>query len=446
MKKLLLILTLLPLLSLTSFSQDCEEPKLPDWDKTKYRYIGDYVNSEELANFFTCYKEYTRCQKDRKKTDTLRLQTQLRLPTLNELKKEVKWDSIDLKKITQKDLIDWGKKNLFEGIELSFGGFIARPKDFADLSIQDDYSYSFGIRKKASESCLTCPENIFGRKEEDLKKDEEKESHAFNMQGMQYRITWDFIRVDGREYREERQYARYTKIFTRYGFWVEGDHRRRINALVEDYGSNQEYVRGGLRILYRVNQNVNFTFGYNFRGTPWAAYTDDFIGFYENTYWDTTSAAQNVFYDFDANGEWANDELVGTYTEILDPVLNEPYITNQYNAKKRIWAWTGSPVLGVDLFSESELYFINVWANFYPYPRDIQVPAVEFITSGNDVAIKAFGMEADWAPTEDVFEYDGGIDAGLKLGKKFSVVLSGQISNYYGVQDYRTTVGIKYKL
>ena len=54
------------------------------------------------------------CQKDRKKTDTLRLQTQLRLPTLNELKKEVKWDSIDLKKITQKDLIDWGKKNLFE--------------------------------------------------------------------------------------------------------------------------------------------------------------------------------------------------------------------------------------------------------------------------------------------------------------------------------------------
>ena len=205
MKKLLLILTLLPLLSLTSFSQDCEEPKLPDWDKTKYRYIGDFVNSEELANFFTCYKEYTRCQKDRKKTDTLRLQTQLRLPTLNELKKEVKWDSIDLKKITQKDLIDWGKKNLFEGIELSFGGFIARPKDFADLSIQDDYSYSFGIRKKASESCLTCPENIFGRKEEDLKKDEEKESHAFNMQGMQYRITWDFIRVDGREYREERQ-------------------------------------------------------------------------------------------------------------------------------------------------------------------------------------------------------------------------------------------------
>ena len=84
---------------------------------------------------------------------------------------------------------------------------------------------------------------------------------------------------------------------------------------------------------------------------------------------------------------------------------------SRHNAKKRIWAWTGSPVLGVDLFSESELYFINVWANFYPYPRDIQVPAVEFITSGNDVEIKAFGMEADWAPTEDVFEYDGGIDS-----------------------------------
>ena len=138
--------------------------------------------------------------------------------------------------------------------------------------------------------------------------------------------------------------------------------------------------------------------------------------------------------------------LIGTYTEILDPVLNEPYITNEFNAKKRIWAWTGSPVIGVDLFSESELYFINVFANFYPYPKDLRVPAVEFVSSGNDVEIKAFGMEADWAPTEDVFEYDGGIEAGLKIGRKFDLVLSGEISNYYGVRNYRTTFGVKYKL
>ena len=445
MKKLLLILLLTPILITSTFSQ-CVEPKLPGWDKKKYTYVLDYINSTELKDFITNYKEYTKCNKERRKLDTLRLQTKLQLPTLSELKKEIKFDEINLNDITKKDVIDWGKKNLLTGVELSFGGFISRPKDFADLTIPDDYVYSFGIRKKASESCLTCPENIFGRKEEDLKKDEHKESHAFNLQGMQYKITWDFIRVDGREYREERQYARYTKIFTRYGFWIEGDHKNRVNALIEDYGSNQEYAKGGVRILYRVNQNVNFTFGYNVRATPWAAYTDDFIGFYENSYWDTTSTAQNVFYDFDGNGEWANEELVGTYTEILDPVLNEPYITNAYNAKKRIWAWTGSPVLGVDLFSESELYFINVFANFYPYPRDLSVPAVEFVSSGNDVEIKAFGMEADWAPTEDVFEFDGGIEAGLKLGKKFSLTLSGEISNYYGVKDYKTTIGIKYKL
>ena len=38
--------------------------------------------------------------------------------------------------------------------------------------------------------------------------------------GLQYKITWDFIRVDGREYSESRQYGRYTKIFNRYGFMV----------------------------------------------------------------------------------------------------------------------------------------------------------------------------------------------------------------------------------
>ncbi len=442
MKNLLLILSLIPFICL---GQDCIEPKLPEWDKKQHTYIGDYINSE-IECFIIDYKEYLRCQKELRKLDTLRLQTKLELPTLAELKKEVKWDSINLKELSYDDVIKWGKDNILTGIQLQFGGFVSRPKDFADLSIPDDYVYSFGITKKASESCVTCPQNLFGRKEDELKKDEDKDSYAFNMQGLEYKITWDFIRNDGREYSESRQYARYTKIFTRYGFWFEGDHKSRVNALIEDYGSNQEFAKGGIRLLYRVNQNVNLTVGYNVRATPWAAYTDEFIGFYENTYWDTNSVAQNVFYDFNNDGEWANEELVGTYTEILDPVLSEPYITNQYNAKKRIWAWTGSPVIGIDFFSESKVYFFNTWVNFYPKQEDLSVPGVATVTSGNDVVIKAFGMEADWAPTENVFEYDGGVEAGLKLGKKFTLAISGEISNYYGVQDYKTTVGIKYKL
>ena len=442
MKNLLLILYLIPFISL---GQDCVEPKLPEWDKKQYTYIGDYINSE-IECFIIDYKEYLRCQKELRKLDTLRLKTKLQLPTIAELKKEVKWESIDLTEITYKDVITWGKDNVLTGIQLQFGGFVSRPKDFADLTIPDDYVYSFGITKKASESCVTCPQNLFGRKEDELKKDEDKDSYAFNMQGLEYKITWDFIRNDGREYSESRQYARYTKIFTRYGFWFEGDHKSRVNALIEDYGSNQEFAKGGIRLLYRVNQNVNLTFGYNVRATPWAAYTDEFIGFYENTYWDTNSVAQNVFYDFNNDGEWANEELVGTYTEILEPVLNEPYITNEFNAKKRIWAWTGSPVIGIDFFSESKVYFFNTWVNFYPKQEDLSVPGVATVTSGNDVVIKAFGMEADWAPTENVFEYDGGVEAGLKLGKKFTLAISGEISNYYGVQDYKTTIGIKYKL
>lgn len=445
MRKIILLL-FCALVARTMFSQEvCAKPEFPKWDKEKYSHIGAFVNSTDVKNYFTNLKEYIKCENKRAKADTNRLPTRYK-PSLAEFKQEINFDKINLKDVTQKDVFDWTKKNLFTNVELSFGGFISRPKDFADLTIPDDYVYTFGIRKKASESCVTCPENVFGRKEEELKKDEEKDSYAFNKHGMQYKITWDFIRVDGREYREERQYARYTKIFKRYGFWIEGDHKNRVNALIEDYGSNQEYAKGGIRILYRVNQNINFTFGYNVRTTPWAAYTDEFISFYENSYWDTESAAQNVFYDFNGNNEWENDELVGTYTEILDPVLNEPYITNEYNAKKRIWAWTGSPVVGVDLFQESELYFFNIWANFYPYPKDLSVPAIKYITSGNGVEIKAFGMEADWAPTEYGFEYDGGIEAGIKLGRKFSIALSGEASNYYGVRDYKTTFGIKYKL
>jgi len=445
MRKIILLL-FCALLTQTMFSQiKCDKPEFPKWDKECHSHLGAFVNSEEVKRYFTSLKHYLVCQQLKARADTNRLPTRYK-PSLAEFKQEINFDKMNLKDVTTDDVIKWTKDNVLSNIELSFGGFLSRPKDFADLTIPDDYVYSFGIKKKASESCVTCPENVFGRKEEELKKDEEKDSYAFNKHGMQYKITWDFIRVDGREYREERQYVRYTKIFKRYGFWVEGDHKNRVNALIEDYGSNQEYAKGGVRLLYRVNENINFTFGYNVRTTPWSAYTDEFIGFYENAYWDTESAAQNVFYDFNGNNEWENDELVGTYTEILDPVLNEPYITNEYNAKKRIWAWTGSPVVGVDLFQESELYFFNVWANFYPYPKDLSVPAVKYITSGNGVEIKAFGMEADWAPTEYGFEYDGGIEAGIKLGRKFSIALSGEASNYYGVRDYKTTFGIKYKL
>ena len=445
MRKIILLL-FCALLTQTTFSQiKCDKPEFPKWDKECYPHIGAFVQSQEVKAYFTSLKDYLVCQQVKARADTNQLPTRYK-PSLAEFKKEINFDKINLKDITREDAIKWTKDNVLTNIELSFGGFISRPKDFADLTIPDDYVYSFGIKKKASDQCVTCPQNLFGRDDEELKKDESKDSYAFNKQGMEYKITWDWIRNDGREYSESRQYIRYTKIFTRYGFWIEADHKNRVNALIEDYGSNQEFAKGGIRLMYRVNNNVNLTVGYNVRATPWAAYTDEFIGFFENTYWDTTSAAQNVFYDFDNNGEWANDELVGTYTEILNPVLTEPYITNEYNAKRRLWAYTGSPVIGLDVFNESEYYFFNVWINFYPQQTDLKVPSIKTVTSGNGEEIKAFGMEADWAPTDNVFEYDGGLEAGIKLGKKFSFAISGEISNYYGVQDYKTTFGIKYKL
>ena len=435
-------------------------PPLPSWNQQEQDLVT-YLSQPQLSNYSDCFGDYLKCIKSNiyavktnylikrkiNKKDTTKLQSNF-VPSFKEFNREVGFSKIStaLDSLTKKDVIKWTKKNLFTGIQLGFSGFLARPNEFANIAIPDDYIYSFEIRKKASESCLTCPENIFGRKEADLKKDENKESYAFNTQGMQYRLQWDFLRRDGDVYTQQRQYVRYTKIFERYGFWLEADHKSRKYESINLYGSNQEYMKTGLRILYRVNRNVNLTFGYNMRATPWAAYTDNFLNWYERTSWDTESGAQNVFYDFDNNGEWDNDELIGTYAEVLDPVLNEPYVTNEYNAKKRIWAYQGSPVIGIDLFSESEYYFFNIFANFYPYPKDLSVPARQFVYSGNDVELKSFGMEADWAPTENVFEYDGGIEAGLKLGKKFDLVLSGEISNYYGVKNYRPTFGLKYKL
>ena len=346
---------------------------------------------------------------------------------------------LDLKK-------SWFKTNVVEGLEIYFAGVYGRPNDFSDQTLADDYGFTIGFKKKASELCITCPKNEFGRKGDELKADEDKESYAFNKHGLEYNITWSAFRDDNKPFTEDRQSVRYTKLFKKWGVWAEVDHRNRVFEDVTESGSNQEYVKGGVRLLFRATDWLNITGGVNVRTNPFVSYTNEFVRWYEGTSWDTETSAQNVFYDFNSDGSWDDTELVGTYTEVFDPVLNEPYVTNVYNAKKEIWVASSSPVIGFDILTESNVYFFNLFLNVYPYPYDVIRPDVEYVYSGNDVELKAFGMEADWAPTESITEFDATLIIGLKLGKRFSAELNGEISNYYGVYNYRTQIGLKYKL
>tara|TARA_R110002020_G_scaffold103416_2_gene242136 strand:- start:4155 stop:5288 length:1134 start_codon:yes stop_codon:yes gene_type:complete len=341
---------------------------------------------------------------------------------------------------------NWFETNVVQGLEIYLAGNYGRPNDFSDQTLLDDYGFTVGFKKKASELCVTCPKNEFGRKDEELKSDEDKESYAFNKQGLEYRITWSSFRDDNKPFREDRQSVRYTKLFKKWGVWAEIDHRNKIFDDISESGSNQEYIKGGARLLFRATDWLNITGGINGRTNPFVSYTDEFITWYEGASWDTESSAQNVFYDLNEDGMYEDNELVGTYTEVLNPVLNEPYVTNIYNAKKEIWVASASPVIGLDILTESSVYFFNLFVNVYPYPYDVVTPEVEYVYSGNDVELKAFGMEADWAPTESITEFDAGLIVGLKLGKGFSLEFNGEISNYYGVYNYQTQIGLKYKI
>ena len=341
---------------------------------------------------------------------------------------------------------NWFETNVVQGLEIYLAGSYGRPNDFSDQTLLDDYGFTVGFKKKASELCVTCPKNEFGRKDEELKSDEDKESYAFNKQGLEYRITWSSFRDDNKPFREDRQSVRYTKLFKKWGVWAEIDHRNKIFDDISESGSNQEYIKGGARLLFRATDWLNITGGINARTNPFVSYTDEFVSWYEGASWDTESAAQNVFYDFNEDGIYEDSELVGTYTEVLNPVLNEPYVTNIYGAKKEIWVASASPVIGLDILTESSVYFFNLFVNVYPYPYDVVTPEVEYVYSGNDVELKAFGMEADWAPTESITEFDAGLIVGLKLGKGFSLEFNGEISNYYGVYNYQTQIGLKYKI
>ena len=71
---------------------------------------------------------------------------------------------------------NWFKTNVIEGLEIYFAGVYGRPNDFSDQTLADDYGFTIGFKKKASELCITCPKNEFGRKDDELKADEDKES------------------------------------------------------------------------------------------------------------------------------------------------------------------------------------------------------------------------------------------------------------------------------
>ena len=117
MKKTVLILLCTLLVQVVSSQVVCEKPIFPNWDKKVYKYSGDYIMSPEISSFITDWKNYMACERERKKTDTLGLQTKLTF-SLADIRKEVRWDSINLRDISTEDIIKWGKTNLFESIEL----------------------------------------------------------------------------------------------------------------------------------------------------------------------------------------------------------------------------------------------------------------------------------------------------------------------------------------
>ena len=154
----------------------------------------------------------------------------------------------------------WFQTNAIQGLEIYFAGTYGRPNDFSDQSLLDDYGFTIGFKKKASELCITCPKNEFGRKDDELKADEDKESYAFNKQGLEYRITWSYFRDDNKPFREDRQSVRYTKLFKKWGIWAEVDHKN----TAYNFGANKsgiysvmdKLIKAGSKIAINISEKI----------------------------------------------------------------------------------------------------------------------------------------------------------------------------------------------
>ena len=329
----------------------------------------------------------------------------------------------------------------FDSSTLYISGTMGTPYINGNISIEDDYNYTIGLRKIALFD-YQSRERFYSGDEKQLS--DKAVIGAVN--GWEYLFSVSSVRNQGHEYTNSEVWLKWSS-----------------NTFI----TKAKYIDKGSRDLqifeydarYRINFNkVNVTVGSAVRGhtvyghpaiedyeDPWwylayeYGYTDNLVpitdlndnGEIDSYYVYITEDPDGddgywAYYYEDADYFWTDaDSNAVAYSDAEFYEYHMPSIIEQYNEENKVKEWQAelSIVIGIDLLLGNDNFYSHTWVNLFPYSVGLTDKAYE----------------------GDEMQYDLGLQLGTQLSEHIGVYIEGIKSNFYNREEYSVSTGINWR-
>ena len=309
------------------------------------------------------------------------------------------------------------------------------------LDLEDDYKYTFGIRKIALFP-YQVKSNFYKGNEKQL-----SDNALFGaVEGLEYLISASSTSNQGHEYVDQEYWLKWSnnKFATKFKYLDKGsrdlqfasaDARYKIElgpALISLGGNLMGHPIYGHPAYDNYDLpwwELAYEYGYvdyliptndlNENGEIDSYYvwieTDEYT---EEGYW--------VYYTEGTNYYWENPN--GDAVAFSDAEFHQYHmqgIIDEYNEdnKEKEWQSEFNIVVGLDFYLGNDKYYSHIWVNAFP----LTVGLTEKSYDGDDI------------------QYDVGTLVGVNLGEHIGVFIEGIKLNYYGREEYNISTGVNWR-
>ena len=330
---------------------------------------------------------------------------------------------------------------LFNNSTIYSSASMATPYINDVLNVEDDYKYTFGIRKIALFP-YQVKSNFYKGDEKQL-----SDNALFGaVDGLEYLFSASSIRNQGHEFIDQEYWLKWSndKLVAKFKYLDKGSRDLQFTS------ADMRYKISLGPVILSLGGNV---MGHPIYGHP--AY-NDYDGIWFELAWDygyedylipTNDLNENgeidsyyiwietdeyteegywVYYTEGTNYYWENpdgDAVANSASEFYQ--YHMPNIINQYNEdnKEKDWQAEASIVIGLDFYLGNEKYYSHIWVNAFP---------------------STFGLTEKSYDGGDM-QYDIGTLVGANLSEHIGVFIEGIKLSYYGREEYNISTGVNWR-
>ena len=309
------------------------------------------------------------------------------------------------------------------------------------LNVEDDYKYTFGIRKIALFP-YQVKSNFYKGNEKQL-----SDNALFGaVDGLEYLFSASSVRNQGHDFTNQEYWLKWSndKFVTKFKYLDKGSRDLQFASV------DARYKLSLGPAIFSLGGNI---IGHPIYGHP--AY-NDYNGVWFELAWDygyedfevpLNDLNENGIIDnyfvwietdpYTEEGYWVHyyegisyywEDPEGNYVAGSDEEFHQyhyPILVDMYNKDNKVKEWQAelSVVVGLDILLENNNYYSHIWVNAFPYSVGL-----------TDKAYKGEDMQ-----------YDIGMLVGTNLSEHIGVFIEGIYLNYYGKKEHNITAGINWR-